>query len=98
MTTIHLGDCANGCATCAYNYHTGFVGKKCDTCQMSIEEEAVIVTACEECFHEDEFHGIVCGDDVAHFPCSACGQEFTIGTIDSWSAFLESMNEEAFQD
>jgi hypothetical protein len=32
MTTIHLGDCLNGCDICARNYHEQFAGKNCDTC------------------------------------------------------------------
>ena len=36
MTTIHLGDCQNGCETCEVNYHENFIGKTCDTCNREI--------------------------------------------------------------
>jgi len=29
---LHLGDCLNGCDTCANNYHEGQTGAECDTC------------------------------------------------------------------
>lgn len=36
MTTIHLGDCLNGCDVCADNYHEGqFLN--CDTCGEEIK-------------------------------------------------------------
>lgn len=32
MTTLHLGDCLNGCALCAENYHDG--QEVCNTCGL----------------------------------------------------------------
>jgi len=32
MTTLHLGDCLNGCDTCAIRYHQNFTDRECDTC------------------------------------------------------------------
>jgi len=32
MTTLHLGDCLNGCALCAENYHEG--REVCDSCGL----------------------------------------------------------------
>ena len=37
MTTLHLGDCQNGCATCADRYHEG--QNTCDTCGKDIKTE-----------------------------------------------------------
>lgn len=34
MTTVHLGDCLNGCDTCADNYHAQFTDTPCDTCGL----------------------------------------------------------------
>lgn len=39
MTTIHLGDCQNGCDTCTDNYHEAFEGFECDTCGLEIVKE-----------------------------------------------------------
>ena len=38
MTTIHLGDCLNGCDTCATNYHQAFIWSNCDACGKEIVE------------------------------------------------------------
>ena len=35
MTTLHLGDCQNGCYICADNYH--FNQKVCDTCGQEVK-------------------------------------------------------------
>lgn len=37
MTTIHLGDCLNGCETCYDNYHSGFENIECDQCGKFID-------------------------------------------------------------
>jgi len=34
MTTIHAGDCQNGCDICAKNYHEG--QNVCDTCEREV--------------------------------------------------------------
>lgn len=47
MTTIHLGDCANSCATCSENYHSNFVGTNCDTCHEFILKDEV--ATCQLC-------------------------------------------------
>ena len=39
MTTLHLGDCLNGCSTCANYYHQGQAGAVCDACLLPIEYE-----------------------------------------------------------
>ena len=36
MTTIHLGDCMNGCQTCSDNYHEG--QEVCATCGRRVDE------------------------------------------------------------
>lgn len=36
MTAIHLGDCQNGCTTCADNYHAG--QSVCDTCGSDVHQ------------------------------------------------------------
>ena len=35
MTTLHLGDCENGCLICANRYHEGQT--ICDTCGLDLE-------------------------------------------------------------
>ena len=39
MTTDHLGDLANSCATCKEKYHSTFAGTHCDTCHEYIYEQ-----------------------------------------------------------
>lgn len=38
MTTIHAGDCLNGCAVCAVNYHDGREGV-CLECGLDLDEQ-----------------------------------------------------------
>lgn len=54
-------------------------------------EKATVFTGCFECDKEAEFNGLVDGQDVAHFPCGACGKTFTIA---NWADFFEDEEEE----
>jgi transposase-like protein len=54
-------------------------------------EKATVFTGCFECDKEAEFNGLVDGQDVAHFPCEACGKTFTIA---NWADFFEDEDEE----
>lgn len=47
MTTLHLGDCLNGCATCAENSHADLSGEACGTCGLFIESNET--TTCNLC-------------------------------------------------
>jgi len=50
MTTIHLGDCLNGCATCADNHHSNLSDSACGTCGLFIE--ATQTAICNLCGNE----------------------------------------------
>jgi hypothetical protein len=52
---------------------------------------ATVFTGCFECDNEAEFKGLVDKQDVAHFPCGACGKTFTIS---NWADFFEEDEEE----
>jgi hypothetical protein len=52
---------------------------------------ATVFTGCFECDNEAEFKGLVDEQDVAHFPCGACGKTFTIA---NWADFFEEEEEE----
>jgi hypothetical protein len=39
MTTIHAGDCLNGCAVCAVNYHEGQGVSVCLDCGLDLDEQ-----------------------------------------------------------
>ncbi len=54
--------------------------------------KATVFTGCFECDKEAEFNGLVDGQDVAHFPCEACGKTFTIA---NWADFFEDEEEGA---
>ena len=53
--------------------------------------KATVFTGCFECDNEAEFKGLVDKQDVAHFPCGACGKTFTIS---NWADFFEEDEEE----
>jgi hypothetical protein len=53
--------------------------------------KATVFTGCFECDNEAEFKGLVDNQDVAHFPCGACGKTFTIS---NWADFFEEEEEE----
>lgn len=58
-------------------------------------ESATVYTRCPECdIWEGEFHGWVDNEDVAHFDCPFCGQEFVFGTYDGWSNFFNEEDDE----
>lgn len=52
MTTLHLGDCLNGCATCADKSHSELSGEACGTCGLFIESNEKV--ACNLCGAEIE--------------------------------------------
>jgi transcription elongation factor Elf1 len=52
---------------------------------------ATVFTGCFECDNEAEFKGLVDKQDVAHFPCGACGKTFTIS---NWADFFDEEEEE----
>lgn len=62
-TTLHLGDCQNGCLVCSERYHEG--RETCDTCG----QELYTCTDCEGIFPLDRgtydsehgFHCVYCG-------------------------------------
>ena len=58
MTTLHLGDCQNGCETCATKYHEQFIGMSCDTCNIFLE-----TNLCENC-----------GENEKTFECDICAE------------------------
>ena len=80
MTTLHLGDCLNGCATCAENYHSDFAGQTCDTCNTFIDDDLPCCGACGQFFpkNEAEKDGFHSADycEEAQFSCGACGYQF----------------------
>jgi len=39
MTTIHLGDCLNGCVICAVRYHEGQEVSTCPDCGLDLDEQ-----------------------------------------------------------
>jgi hypothetical protein len=53
--------------------------------------KATVFTGCFECDNEAEFKGLIDKQDVAHFPCGACGKTFTIS---NWADFFEEEDEE----
>lgn len=66
MTTLHLGDCLNGCATCADNYHSTIEQEVCGACGQFFPS----TEADEEGFHSTNY----C--DEARFACGSCGYQF----------------------
>ena len=46
MTTIHLGNCQNGCEICADNHHEYHEGKTCPDCNKEIPFEMVGCIKC----------------------------------------------------
>lgn len=80
MTTLHLGDCLNGCATCAEKYHSNFAGQTCDTCNTFIDDDLPCCGACGQFFPENEaekdgFHSADYCEE-ARFSCGVCGEIF----------------------
>ena len=61
MTTLHLGDCLNGCETCCENYHSEVIGATCPTCGDYIEENVETTFTCQLCGEDgkDIFTGAV---------------------------------------
>ena len=72
MTTVHLGDCLNGCATCANNYHEQFAGETCDTC--NIEQEAFACGACGELSNPNSHN---CSEETQLVTCANCLTDFS---------------------
>ena len=54
MTTIHLGDCLNGCDTCSKNHHSEVVNSVCPTCGDYIEGKLDNTAECNLCGHHIE--------------------------------------------
>lgn len=71
MTTLHLGDCLNGCATCAENYHSNFAGQTCDTCNNYCEEARFSCGSCGYQFAQSE--GVTIQEGTySEFVCTPC--------------------------
>ena len=72
MTTLHLGDCANGCATCSEKYHSNFAGQTCDTCDNYCEEARFSCGICGEIFENKEVMETKWGNGFTEFTCLPC--------------------------
>ena len=72
MTTIHLGDCLNGCATCADNYHSNFDQEVCGACGQFFPSNE----ADNEGFHSAESCEVGWEEmNAKTFTCQLCGQD-----------------------
>lgn len=49
MTTIHLGDCLNGCEICCSNHHAEVVNTTCPTCGDYVEQKIETTFTCQLC-------------------------------------------------
>lgn len=71
MTTIHLGDCLTGCATCADNSHADLIGETCGTCGVFIEETRFSCGSCGYQFNQSE--GVTIQEGTySEFVCLPC--------------------------
>lgn len=71
MTTLHLGDCLNGCETCYDNYHSGFKNIECDQCGKFIEGAPICNNCGQYEIHENDFDCPAYESTL----CENCGEE-----------------------
>lgn len=79
MTTLHLGDCLNGCAICADRYHDGQA--ICDTCG---KEAKMIDIYDPKCCEESNLHEYDDDCDCCINVCRDCAEP-----MDKWNPMKE---------
>ena len=107
MTTLHLGDCANGCATCSEKYHSNFAGQTCDTCNTFIEPDLPCCGACGQFFPENEaekdgFHSAKYCEAYEPPTCQLCGEGIEdinkAGIVLPWGETCEKCLKEIYKE